>query len=1244
MSNILSKNNMGRTLTIALAMHLIFISQASGSESSTAYEYHQNGNLIKIDGPRLDVDDITLFEYHGNASSKNFGKIKTIINAKNQRWVFEEYSPLGKPELIIDPNGVKREYTFDQNGNPARIKIESPNNEFQVIDYTFNDDGRLESVRHPSGMELFYSRNSLGWITEISNNLGEKIEYEYDDAGNVVGEAIRDDGSQIRWTIEKSYDELNRLRASEWSTGKSSEIQYDETSRRISSINSYGESSQLIFDEMGRPTTKSLPDGGEIQLGYNHENLISSLKDPNNNTTNFIYDGLGNLVELQSPDTGTSRYEHDQVGNLTKAIDGRGIVSEFRYDALNRLVRIIYPAKTDENVEYVYDETEEGRFGVGNLTSIQFGGGSIQYFYNYLGQVIRKDNFSDLGLVSTQYQYGAAGLLESITYPSGRIVRYERDALGRIEGIFTRANEDGLEEVVVSETSYLPYGPANYYRYGNGLTHSIEHDLSYRTSRISIGGIDSILDRSYQYDLEDNIKAINNNLDSHKTQNFEYDVAGRLVEADGVYGNLIYSYDKAGNRVTRELNFPSLANSQENYIYSEDSNRLLYVDTYIDGIPSQSREFNYDAMGNRIIGADEEGRDISYEYNHANRLWRVSLGGQIIAEYSYNPLGQRIKKLLSNGQAEHYHYNESGQLIAVMNNEGVSIREYIYRDDEQVAVISRPLSNQSSAQSSSSSSSQSHQLPPPILLDAISAEFSGNHVIATDQQNYTGDGFIDFIGEGSASWELNVPIAGEYLIDVRYAVSGGNRPLDLIVNGSNLHRMSFPSTGSFNSWESVIVKVSLSAGLQTLSLVTTGASGPNVDRLQLQSVQLGAAKKVDESGAGFVGAHLIATNFLGYDGSGFIDVVDEGEVYWPIVVPKEGKYLVRVRYALGAGLRPMNLSLDGQLLSKLNFAPTHTFANWNELLVVVSLPTGSAQLHLNTRGASGPNIDFIELIELNGEEEVPEPPYPVQMEPQLYFIHNDHLGTPQVVTNSNQQVAWMADYLPYGKIANEDNSSLKLFSRFPGQWLDEETGIYHNYFRDYDPSIGRYIQSDPIGLNGGINTFIYASANPLSNVDPLGLFDFRIDGGLIGHFVFGDGETVDLSNYCDTYLNDPVIKQYVNQIMMENYIKSREAGAELNNSSSTVVRHSGRQLNHVSNIYSLGKGYDIYNSNMIVNKDEFGNISYSGSSWIFRYDDYKDPVDLHEFWGLGETPYDKLPNLGLDPFNIMIHCQCLFNQ
>jgi len=114
---------------------------------------------------------------------------------------------------------------------------------------------------------------------------------------------------------------------------------------------------------------------------------------------------------------------------------------------------------------------------------------------------------------------------------------------------------------------------------------------------------------------------------------------------------------------------------------------------------------------------------------------------------------------------------------------------------------------------------------------------------------------------------------------------------------------------------------------------------------------------------------------------------------------------------------------------------------------------------------------------------------PTQAAVEMFYLHNDHLGTPRVVTNQLQQVVWKGHLKPFGETQVEIET-ITNHRRFPGQRFDIESRLHYNYFRDYDPRTGRYIQSDPIGLLGGLNTYAYVTNNPLRYIDPLGLDGF----------------------------------------------------------------------------------------------------------------------------------------------------------
>jgi RHS repeat-associated protein len=125
----------------------------------------------------------------------------------------------------------------------------------------------------------------------------------------------------------------------------------------------------------------------------------------------------------------------------------------------------------------------------------------------------------------------------------------------------------------------------------------------------------------------------------------------------------------------------------------------------------------------------------------------------------------------------------------------------------------------------------------------------------------------------------------------------------------------------------------------------------------------------------------------------------------------------------------------------------------------------------------------------------------------VHVIHSDHLNTPRALANAQTQGGQPAGTVVWrwklnhqtstgsnafgAQPADEDpdgnGTRLRFDLRFPGQQYDAATGLHYNYFRDYEPGTGRYVESDPIGLRGGMSTYVYGGADPFSTFDPRGL-------------------------------------------------------------------------------------------------------------------------------------------------------------
>ncbi|CAM2005228.1 RHS repeat-associated core domain-containing protein [Acanthopleuribacter pedis] len=117
---------------------------------------------------------------------------------------------------------------------------------------------------------------------------------------------------------------------------------------------------------------------------------------------------------------------------------------------------------------------------------------------------------------------------------------------------------------------------------------------------------------------------------------------------------------------------------------------------------------------------------------------------------------------------------------------------------------------------------------------------------------------------------------------------------------------------------------------------------------------------------------------------------------------------------------------------------------------------------------------------------------------ETLYYHNDHRGAPREMTDTLGQVVWSAQYSAYGRIIEETGEGDNKL-RLQGQYQDDESGLYYNAYRYYDPELGRYIGQDPIGLDGGLNAYVY-TADPLRETDPLGLCRSHLNATSWQHF------------------------------------------------------------------------------------------------------------------------------------------------
>ena len=641
--------------------------------TSYTYEYHdldeRQIKKITADGPRTDVTDISVSNFDVQ------GRLTSVVNALGHTTTFSSFNEWQLPENIVRNNIL---VTLDyQAGATApllthvQVGIQSP----QVTQYNAFD--LPEKITYPSGgfIEYFYKTMDAGSLYLVRNSAGEELRIDRTvdvslQVENFVEEFHEDSVSTVPMaTISSVYDALGRLYEAYNALGDHTQQAYDEADRLISTVRTGldGDGAAVTaydsFDYDARNRVNSHYDEyRSTTFEYNGLDAPKKVTDALYRATTMVTDAFGNDIQIVSKDTGKTKYWFDLANNLIKIQDAESEVKEYEYDALNRRVWAKYPANPSENVQFIYDGNAPGQNGDGKLTQIIGPSGTTTYYYDVNGSLARKSWTFNGQTYDTYYVFNN-GQLQSMTYPSGRVISYLYDTAGRILQI---GWADGSNlGTIVSNVDYNPMGPVAGFDFGNGVTHSLSYDSEYRLSAIQSG---SVLNLDYNYDSFERITEIADLITPANDQSLRYSTFDELNSAVGPYGTFSYNYGDIKNRsdITRD---------GINHAYELlNSGRLNRVYDYTNW--ALVAKFRY-----RKNGDVRKIANTTINMNYSDHVASVVSGG-VTTQYKY--AHNRLRTHKSTGDVA-YHYDEAGQLITETNaSTGAVLREYYYMGNQIV--------------------------------------------------------------------------------------------------------------------------------------------------------------------------------------------------------------------------------------------------------------------------------------------------------------------------------------------------------------------------------------------------------------------------------------------------------------------------------------------------------------------------------------------------------------------------------
>jgi RHS repeat-associated protein len=1024
----------------------------------------------------------------------------------------EDYDASGRLLSIRQRDGYQQTYSY-ASADQLSLIIDS----FGRSLHFGYDGGRLVSLTDPSGQSITYTYDDEGRLSTVSWPDATARTYHYEDPvfpSALTGLTDENQRRYATWT----YDTRGRAKSSEHAGGADKVTLVYNTNGTTTVTDALGSVRTYQFnnapDGAGRVTSMSAPCArcgiDATSYTYDPNGFLASKTDFNGTLTTYIHNARG-LEEsrneaLGTPQARTITTQWHPTYRLPTQIDEPGRRTTLTYDSAgNRLTRTITDTATGESRTTSYTYT-----GAGLLASIdgpRTDVADVTHFdYDSKGNRIRITNA--LGHVTQIPEHDAHGNPLRIIDPNGAETVLSYDLRQRLKtrsvaGATTRFEYDGvgqLTRVTIPDGSFIAYSYDAAHRltgFGDNLGNRVRYTLD-------------AMGNHTQEDVHDPSDSL------RKTHTQIFDALGRLRALHGTHGQLTqFDYDAQGNRTAqtdagvystlyqydalqRLKHASDAAAGETGYAYDAldhlvgitDPKRLStdYVYNAFGDLLEQTSpdtgltRYTYDAAGNPKTRTDARGINVTYTYDTLNRLTAVDYPGTAEdVSYHYDggntlPVAYGIGRLtgiIEAGGQTSYVYDARGNLTQTQRRNGTLLTTASYAYDLADRLIGQTYPSgrtlnyeRDSAGRISRITTRASALDAIVVVadsfaylpfgPAVSYRLGNGLTVSRPRDT---DGRLEGLAAGSAQ-QLSLGydtrdnlIARPDSLDAGRSETFGYDAL------SRLQAAQGPYGPQSYGYDGV--------GNRTAD-ANTSYSYP-VDSHRLSDTSAGMTLSYDAAGNVTRKGDLTFT----YDTAGRLSQATRAGT-------QLGRYTYNAfnqRSAKTAGGRTLQFhyGLQGELLAETDALG----ASIREYVYLEGAPLALIAQRIQSASPLSP---------LPGQPGLPA--NPLTGTPEVFYVHTDQIGTPHRLTDHNQVIAWDAQVDPFGK-ATLLTALVEQPLRFPGQYYDQETGLHQNWHRDYDPALGRYLQSDPIGLLAGINTYSYVENNPLTLIDPEGLDAYR---------------------------------------------------------------------------------------------------------------------------------------------------------